>query len=218
MRSGRRDAGARGRSAAQSVAALVAAACRGGTAGAPRRPALRPLRPAPITVFVVSEAVDKVALIKFGPSGRTSSASTTGMMPTDPDGPHGVAVSPDGKHYFVSTAHGTPYGHLEVQHGTERRRGRRELGNLSGDGAGDARRLLRVRRELQPARRDGAVVRVGRGDGRDGGDRAHRRPASMPHGSRLNADGHAALFGVHDGRHARSRSTRGRSMCRGTSC
>ena len=31
-------------------------------------------------------------------------------MPNDIDGPHGVAVSPDGKSYFVSLAHGQPFG------------------------------------------------------------------------------------------------------------
>ena len=33
-------------------------------------------------------------------------------MPADVDGPHGVAVSPDGRFYYVTTAHGTPYGSL----------------------------------------------------------------------------------------------------------
>jgi DNA-binding beta-propeller fold protein YncE len=32
------------------------------------------------------------------------------MMPTEINGPHGIAVSPDGKWYYVSIAHGTPYG------------------------------------------------------------------------------------------------------------
>jgi DNA-binding beta-propeller fold protein YncE len=36
-----------------------------------------------------------------------------GVLPTDVDGPHGVAVAPpDGKHYFVTVGHGTPYGSL----------------------------------------------------------------------------------------------------------
>jgi DNA-binding beta-propeller fold protein YncE len=35
-----------------------------------------------------------------------------GIMLADPDGPHGLAVSPDGKHLYISTAHGTPYGFL----------------------------------------------------------------------------------------------------------
>jgi DNA-binding beta-propeller fold protein YncE len=33
-------------------------------------------------------------------------------MPADVDGPHGLALSPDKKFLFVSTAHGTPFGFL----------------------------------------------------------------------------------------------------------
>jgi DNA-binding beta-propeller fold protein YncE len=51
------------------------------------------------------------------------------MMPTDPDGPHGVAVAPDGKHYFVSTGHGTPYGRIwKYATGTDTPEGQTELG------------------------------------------------------------------------------------------
>jgi DNA-binding beta-propeller fold protein YncE len=64
-------------------------------------------------VFVGSESVDRVALIRFGPKGaRVERDRYTGVNPTELAGPHGVGVSPDGKHYFVSTAHGTPYGRL----------------------------------------------------------------------------------------------------------
>ena len=63
--------------------------------------------------LVASEAVDQIAVVRFGPSGiRVERTNTTGVMPADVDGPHGVAVSPDGKFYYVSTAHGTPYGFL----------------------------------------------------------------------------------------------------------
>ena len=64
-------------------------------------------------VLVGSEAVDQVALVRFGPGGiAVERTHEVGMMLTDPDGPHGVAASPDGKFYYVSTAHGTPYGSL----------------------------------------------------------------------------------------------------------
>src|SRR5947209_17513991 len=33
-------------------------------------------------------------------------------MPADIDGPHNVTVSPDGRFWYVSIAHGTPYGSL----------------------------------------------------------------------------------------------------------
>ena len=73
--------------------------------------------PAPPTrtyyVYVVSEATDQIQLLRFGSGGLTlDHALTTGALPTDVDGPHGIAVAPDGKHYFVSIGHGAPYGSL----------------------------------------------------------------------------------------------------------
>ncbi len=63
--------------------------------------------------FVVSESNDRVQLIRFGPAGaKVEREFQTGMMITDTDGPHGVAVAPDGRHYFVTTGHGAPFGRL----------------------------------------------------------------------------------------------------------
>ena len=62
-------------------------------------------------VYVVSESTDKVSLVRFGPKGTSVERSfTTGLMPTDVDGPHGVAISPDKRFYYVSLGHGRPYG------------------------------------------------------------------------------------------------------------
>jgi DNA-binding beta-propeller fold protein YncE len=62
-------------------------------------------------LFVVAESADQLALVRFGPKGARLERSTkVGMMPTEINGPHGVAVSPDGKYYYISIAHGTPYG------------------------------------------------------------------------------------------------------------
>lgn len=64
-------------------------------------------------VFVASEATDQIALIRFGPSGaRVERTRDVGFNPAEPDGPHGLAVAPGGRVYFVSTAHGAPNGYL----------------------------------------------------------------------------------------------------------
>lgn len=62
-------------------------------------------------VYVVSESTDKISLIRFGPAGaRVEREFETGVMPTDVDGPHGMAVSPDKQFYYVSLGHGRPFG------------------------------------------------------------------------------------------------------------
>jgi DNA-binding beta-propeller fold protein YncE len=62
-------------------------------------------------VYVASESADKISLIRFGPKGaRVEREIATGLMEPDIDGPHGIAISPDRGHYFVSLGHGRPYG------------------------------------------------------------------------------------------------------------
>lgn len=64
-------------------------------------------------VYVVSESADKIALIRFGPNGaRIDRQLETGDMPVDIDGPHGIVISPDKQFYYVSIAHGRPFGSL----------------------------------------------------------------------------------------------------------
>ncbi len=62
-------------------------------------------------VYVLSESADKISLIRYGPNGaQVEREITTGLMEPDIDGPHGIAVSPDKQHYFVSLGHGRPFG------------------------------------------------------------------------------------------------------------
>jgi DNA-binding beta-propeller fold protein YncE len=62
-------------------------------------------------VYVLSEGADKIALIRFGPAGaRIDHQIDTGDMPIDIDGPHGIVVSPDRQFYYVTIAHGRPFG------------------------------------------------------------------------------------------------------------
>jgi hypothetical protein len=51
-------------------------------------------------VFVGSEGNDKIALLRFGPKGASIDHEFhMGNNPTELVGPHGVAVSPDGRYY-----------------------------------------------------------------------------------------------------------------------
>jgi DNA-binding beta-propeller fold protein YncE len=62
-------------------------------------------------VYVVSESMDKISVVRFGQKGaKVERNFGTGVMPTDVDGPHGVAISPDKQFYYISLGHGRPFG------------------------------------------------------------------------------------------------------------
>jgi len=62
-------------------------------------------------LYVLSESADKISLVRFdGTSARIDHQIDTGDMPVDIDGPHGIVISPDRKFYYVSIAHGRPFG------------------------------------------------------------------------------------------------------------
>jgi len=62
-------------------------------------------------VYVLSESADKIALVRFGPNGAgVDHDLKTGAMPSDLNGPHGIAISSDKQFYYVSLAHGRPFG------------------------------------------------------------------------------------------------------------
>ena len=75
-------------------------------------PSIAPDRPTQdYLVYVVCESADKIFLIRFGAGGaRIESQTRTGLMPTDINGPHGIAVSPDKQYFYVSQGHGRPEG------------------------------------------------------------------------------------------------------------
>lgn len=70
-------------------------------------------QPAPYKVGVVSESGDIVTwlVVKDGKLAVDRTVPV-GIMPADIDGPHNVTVAPDRKSYYVTIAHGTPYGSL----------------------------------------------------------------------------------------------------------
>jgi YVTN family beta-propeller protein len=82
--------------------ALVLALLQG--AGAPP-PAYR--------VLVASESGDIVTYLAWDGARLTVEKTVpVGLMPADIDGPHNVTAAPDGSAWYVSIAHGTPYGSL----------------------------------------------------------------------------------------------------------
>lgn len=62
---------------------------------------------------VTSESGDQVTWIRPGRDTLTlGRVVPVGVMPADIDGPHNITMAPDGRSYYVSIAHGAPYGTL----------------------------------------------------------------------------------------------------------
>ena len=188
------------RSAAVLVAATALATAMASCAGAPvvgqapgavANPGASSVAPTrDYLVFVASEATDEVALVRFGPSGgRVERRATVGIHPADPDGPHGLALAPDGRHYYVTTAHGVPNGYLwKYTTVGDEPVGRAELGlfpaslQISPDGRWAFVVNFNLYGEMVPSSvsivATEAMVEV-----------ARLPTCTMPHGSRLDASG-----------------------------
>lgn len=173
-------------------AMVAGAALALGCASAPvppvAAPAVAPARD--YLVLIASEATDQITLARFGAGApRVERRQMTGLNPSEPDGPHGLAVAPGGGTFFVSTAHGTPYGSLwKYNTATGAQLGRVELGmfpasmqvspdghyvyvvnfNLHGDMVPSSVSIVAAEPMLEVARVE---------------------TCTMPHGSRLNAAG-----------------------------
>ena len=62
-------------------------------------------------VYVCAESEDEVAVVRFGPDGlEVVKTITVGSLPAEIEGPHGINVDPDGRHWYVSLSHGFPFG------------------------------------------------------------------------------------------------------------
>jgi DNA-binding beta-propeller fold protein YncE len=141
-------------------------------------------------VLVASESVDRVALIRFGPKGaKIERERYVGWAPTEVAGPHGLAVSPDQKHYFVSTAHGSPFGRL-TRYNTETNaaEGNVMLGNFPATAqvSPDGYFVYVVNFNLH-GDMETSNVSVVAADAMI--EIARINTCTMPHGSRMSADG-----------------------------
>lgn len=171
------------------VVGLAACAPSTATVGTPS-PATASVADRDYLAWVASEATDRIALVRFGPKGgRIEREFTTGVMPADVDGPHGLAMSPDRKHVYISTAHGTPFGYLwKYSLEGDSLAGRVMLGNfpataqVTPDGAFAYVVNFNLHGEMVPSSvsvvATDAMVEV-----------ARITTCTMPHGSRINAQG-----------------------------
>jgi DNA-binding beta-propeller fold protein YncE len=140
--------------------------------------------------LVASESADEIAVLRFGPDGiHVERTSRTGIMPADVDGPHGVAVSPDGRYYYVTTAHGAPFGFLwKYALANDSLAGRVMLGNfpatmqITPDGEFAYVVNFNLHGDMVPSSvsivATGEMVEV-----------ARVPTCTMPHGSRINGQG-----------------------------
>ena len=62
-------------------------------------------------VYVASESDDEVAIVRYGLEGaELVKTISVGSFPAEVEGPHGLNVGPSGRYWYVSIAHGFPYG------------------------------------------------------------------------------------------------------------
>ncbi len=141
-------------------------------------------------VYVVSESADKIALIRFGPGGaRIDHQVDTGDMPVDIDGPHGIVVSPDRQFYYVSIAHGRPFGTIwKYSTRNDSVQGKATLGYFPAtvDVTPDGNFLFVVNFNLHGDMVPSSVSVVST---ETMTEVARLQTCTMPHGSRINAAG-----------------------------
>jgi len=80
--------------------------------------------------YVASESADEVALVRFdGTAATVEETVRVGRIPVETEGAHGMAVASDGEHWFVSVAHGKPYGRVaKYETGTNEKVGTATVG------------------------------------------------------------------------------------------
>lgn len=62
-------------------------------------------------VYACAESEDEVAVVRYGPGGlEVVKTVSVGSYPAETEGPHGIGIAPDGRHWYVSIAHGLPFG------------------------------------------------------------------------------------------------------------
>src|ERR1043165_462240 len=141
-------------------------------------------------LYVLSESADKISLVRFGPNGaRIDHQIDTGDLPIDIDGPHGIVISPDRSFYYVSIAHGRPFGTVwKYATKDDALLGKTTLGNFPAtlDITPDGNFLFVVNFNLHGATVPSSVSVVST---QTMTEVARVTTCTIPHGSRLNPQG-----------------------------
>jgi len=62
-------------------------------------------------VYVCAESDDEVAIVRYGPNGtEVVKTISVGLYQAETEAPHGINVDPNGQYWYVSLAHGFPFG------------------------------------------------------------------------------------------------------------
>jgi hypothetical protein len=172
--------------------ALTAFAALGLAACAPTMaPPGAPSPEAAYEMIVANESADVMSRVTFEPGVGLVVVDQipVGVMPTELDSPHGVAVSRDRRYWFVTLGHGTPFGWLwKFDAHADTALGRVELGPFpaSLDVTPDGRHAFVVNFNLHgdPVPSTVSVV-----DTETMEEVARPMTCVMPHGSRIDAAG-----------------------------
>ena len=142
-------------------------------------------------IYCTAESEDEVALIRFdGKTAHVEKRIPVGVWPVEIEGPHGITVSPDGDYWYLSMAHGLPYGHLyKYKTGTDEMVDRIELGLFPATmGISNATGLIYiVNFNLHGGHTEPSTVSIVDPDEMIEIDRVET--GIMPHGSRLLNNG-----------------------------
>lgn len=94
-----------------ACAALAAVFVHPGARAAAQEAAPEPME---YRLYVANESSDIVSRVVFRPGAgaEVEKEIPVGIMPADNDGAHGLTVSPDGAFWYLTIAHGTPYGYV----------------------------------------------------------------------------------------------------------
>lgn len=68
-------------------------------------------------VYVAAESADLLHRVRLGPDGaEVERTIPVGRLPTENEGPHGIAITRDGEYLYLTTGHGVPDGQLWKYH------------------------------------------------------------------------------------------------------